>query len=583
MENFNKSKRNFKLPNKQELNAVFSYFSKKEWIIFLVSTFVLVLTTLLILNTINRSFMVEVPMYGGSLSEGIIGTPRFINPVLGFSDVDRDLSSLVYLGLMHKNSKGSLEPGLAEKYEISEDNLVYTFTLKENIYFQDNTPITADDVVFTIDTVKDSVIKSPYKANWDGVSVEKIDDRTITFTLKQPYGAFLENTTFGIMPKHIWGGTPIELNNFNTSPIGSGPYMINKTIKQSSGVITSYEFKAFDKFVLGKPFVKYINIHFYQNEDELVKALKSKEVDQINSITPLGAVSLEDDKFRIESSVLPRIFGLFFNQNQNQLFVDKSVVKAIDLAIDKERIINEVLSGYGVVIDDPIPPSMTAYQKMTNSTPNTREETNKKIDELLTKDGWTKNGEGLLEKKTGTKNKTTTTLLSFSIATGNAPELVRAAELIKQDLEQFGMVIDVKTFETGNLNQNVIRPRKYDALLFGEIINHEFDLFAFWHSSQRKDPGLNVAMYTNVKVDKILEDAFTTTDEDIKAKKYAEFENEIAKDMPAVFLYSPDFIYIVSKDLQGLDIKNITSPGDRFLDIHKWYTKTDNVWKVFAN
>src|SRR6185369_17927164 len=110
--------------------------------------------------------------------------------------------------------------------------------------------------------------------------------------------------------------------------------------------------------------------------------------------------------------------------------------------------------------------------------------------------------------------------LQFSISTGNAPELAKTAELIKDDLAAVGIKVDIKTFETGNLNQNVIRPRKYDALLFGEIINNESDLFAFWHSSQRKDPGLNVAMYTNAKVDKILEDAFVTADEETRVKKY---------------------------------------------------------------
>ena len=144
------------------------------------------------------------------------------------------------------------------------------------------------------------------------------------------------------------------------------------------------------------------------------------------------------------------------------------------------------------------------------------------------------------------------------------------------------MKVDIKTFEAGNLNQAVIRPRKYDALLFGQIINHESDLYAFWHSSQRKDPGLNVAMYTNVKVDKLLEDASITADSVARIKKYIEFEDEIKKDMPAVFLYSPDFIYVVSKNLKGNSIDYVSSPKDRFSDVYAWYTDTENVWKIFA-
>jgi peptide/nickel transport system substrate-binding protein len=527
--------------------------------------------------------MVSVPMKGGEVSEGIIGTPRFINPVLAFSDADRDMVSLVYSGLMRKSADGTIIPDLAESYEISKNNLTYTFTLKENQFFHDSRPITVDDIIFTITQVKDVVIKSPYRSNWDGVSVEKIDDRTIAFNLKQPYSAFLENTTLGILPIHIWDGGPIELNNANTSPVGSGPYKIEKINKEATGVINSYELKEWEKFSLGEPYIKTIKTFFYSNEEELIKALEDKKVDQISGITPLSAENLKEENFRVESAVLPRIFGLFFNQNQNQVFLDKTVIKAIDQAIDKDRIVKEILTGYGVAISDPIPPSMVAYQKLSKQIETPREEKIKKATEMLTKAGWVKNKEGYLEKTTtDSKKKKTTVPLEFSISTGNAPELAKSAELIKTDLEAIGMRVDVKTFEIGNLNQNVIRPRKYDALLFGQIINHESDLYAFWHSSQRKDPGLNVAMYTNAKVDKLLEEAFTTIDDQTRIKKYTDFQIEISKDMPAVFLYSPNFIYVVSNNLSGLNISHISNPSDRFLNAYQWYTKTDNVWKIFT-
>ena len=144
--------------------------------------------------------------------------------------------------------------------------------------------------------------------------------------------------------------------------------------------------------------------------------------------------------------------------------------------------------------------------------------------------------------------------LEFSISTGNAPELATTAELIKEDLAQVGINVDIKTFDVGNLNQSVIRPRSYDALLFGEIIDHESDLYAFWDSSQRKDPGLNVAMYTNAKVDKLLENASTDINEQARDKEYTQFETYIAQDIPAVFLYSPNFIYVVSPDVKGLSL-----------------------------
>lgn len=582
MENFYSRILNL-LPSKNEIKKAISHFSKREYFVFWGLVVILCISTLIILQNVNRSFMVSVALKGGSVSEGIVGTPRFINPVLALSDADQDLVSLIYSGLMRKNSEGILTPDLAEKYEASKDNLTYTFILKDKIYFHDEKPVTADDIVFTINKIKDPVMKSPKKGNWDGISVEKIDEKTVKFILKQPYASFLENTTLGIMPAYLWNASPIELNEANTQPIGSGPYKIGKVSKQSTGLIDYYDLVPFKKFNLGEPYIKTLTLRFYQNENDQISALKKGEVDQISSITPLNAQILKEQNYRVESLTLPRVFGLFFNQSQNQIFTDKNIIKAIDLVVDKGSIVREVLLGYGVVINDPIPPNMINYQKLNKEDNTSHEEKIKKAEEILNKDGWRKDENGFLQKTViDKKKKKTITYLEFSISTGNAPELVKSAELIKRDLENIGMKISVKTFEIGNLNQGVIRPRKYDALLFGQIINHGSDLFAFWHSSQRKDPGLNVAMYTNAKVDKILEEAFVTIDEQIRIKKYAQFEDEIKKDIPAIFLYSPDFIYVVSKNIQGFFMDHIITSGDRFLNSYLWYTKIDNVWKIFS-
>ncbi|PIR68641.1 hypothetical protein COU48_02925 [Candidatus Nomurabacteria bacterium CG10_big_fil_rev_8_21_14_0_10_03_31_7] len=570
------------LPPKNEIKKAISHFSKREYFVFLGFVAILIISTLMILENINKSFMVSVAMKGGSITEGIVGTPRFINPILANSIADQDLVSLIYSGLMRKNSDGSLTPDLALKYEVSKDNLVYTFTLKDKIYFHDKKPVTADDIIFTINKIKDPIIKSPKKGNWEGITISKIDEKTIKFTLKQPYSSFLENTTLGIMPSYLWNISPIELNDINTQPIGSGPYKVNKVSKQSIGLIDYYDLVSFKEFNFNEPYIKNITLHFYPNEEDQISALTKGEVDQISSITPSNAKILEEKGYRIESLTLPRVFGLFFNQNQNQIFTDKNIIKAIDLAVNKDNIINDVLLGYGVVISDPIPPNMINYQKLNKEDTMTYAENVKKAESILAKDGWKKDENGFLQKTTTVKGKKTTTSLEFSISTGNAPELSKSAELIKQNLENIGMKVIIKTFEIGNLNQGVIRPRKYDALLFGQIINHESDLFAFWHSSQRKDPGLNVAIYTNANVDKILEDAFITIDEKSRIKKYAQFENKIKKDMPAVFLYSPNFIYVISKNLQGFSMNHITTPSDRFLGSYLWYTKTDNVWKIFS-
>ena len=491
MGNFYKNIRNFLLPLRNKIELAISAFSKKERVVFIVLSAILVLSAIVLIEKVNLSFMVNIPARGGTITEGSVGSPRFINPVLAYSPADNDLVSLVYSGLMRKTPDGNLIPDLAEKYEASKDGLSYTFTLKNKIFFQDGKPVTANDIVFTIEKIKDPIIKSPKKANWDGVTVNKIDEQTVQFILKRPYASFLENTTLGILPEHIWKEARIEISDYNINPIGSGPYQIYSVTKKADGIINSLKMKSFAKFLLGKPYVSNINFDFYANEDDLVSALLNGNVQQASSITPENAEILKEKKYVLESSTLPRIFGLFFNQNQNQIFTDKNIVRAINLAIDKDRIVREVLSGYGVTIDEPIPKNVISYQELNKADNSTLQEKLNQAKDLLAKDGWQKGVDGFLVKTT-TYGKSTAknsklspalkkgTVLSFTISTSNTPELIKTSDIIKENLESIGIKVEVKTFEIGNLNQTVIRPRKYDALLFGEVINHESDLFAFW-------------------------------------------------------------------------------------------------------
>jgi len=155
MEKFKNFISNFKLPGKSQTKLVLSSFSRKEWVIFGVLFLVCVLSGLLILESVNKSFMTDVPMRGGQISEGILGSPRFINPVLDFSDTDRDLVSLVYSGLMRKSPDGILIPDLAEKYDVSKNGLIYTLPSKIIYIFHDGTPLSVDDIIFTIEKIKD--------------------------------------------------------------------------------------------------------------------------------------------------------------------------------------------------------------------------------------------------------------------------------------------------------------------------------------------------------------------------------------------------------------------------------------------
>ena len=300
------------IPSQEEGKQLFRSFSIKEWILFCALGITILVSVISILISINNTFLVDVAKSGGSVSEGIVGTPRFVNPVLAISDPDRDLTMLVYSGLMRKNPDGILITDLAEKYTVSENGLEYVFTLKKGLEFQDKTPITSSDIAFTIAKIKDPIIKSPKKANWDGVNTEVIDPQTIKFTLKQKYAGFLENTTIGILPEHLWKDlTPEEfgLSKQNINGIGSGPFLIKNISESSDGIPQYYELKGFKKFALGEPYIKTLFIKFYSGEKELIDVLKNGGVDAINEITPSEAKKLEDSRYEISTSSLPRVFG----------------------------------------------------------------------------------------------------------------------------------------------------------------------------------------------------------------------------------------------------------------------------------
>jgi peptide/nickel transport system substrate-binding protein len=584
----------FELPWEQTVSFVVRSFSKRERVVFFIFVAGMSISAFLLLWGVNSAFLVAVPAHGGTLNEGAIRSPVVINPLFSnserASEVDRDLTALIYSGLLRANPDGTLKPDLADHYEISSDGLTYTFYLKDNIYWHDGKPVTADDVAFTIAKAQDSTLKSPKRANWDGVVVEELSSKVIRFTLQDPYPPFLENMTMGILPKHIWESidpSQFEYNRYNREPIGSGPYKLadpKKDItRDSNDVPLSYNLTAFDKFALGKPYIDHIRINFYNNEESLLNALRTGAIDATAYIDPENASKLAQEGFRIETIPLLHIFGLFFNQNQKSIFADKAVRTALHDSVDKDRIINDVFHGYASAIDGPLPPGALGYEDTSrSSTP--LDERIAQAKTLLKKDGWSySSSTQVMEKKT----KKQTDQLSFSISTispSSIPALKEVAMILKKNWKNLGANVDVKVFETkGDLSENAIRPRKYDALLFGEVIGRDSDPFAFWHSSQRLDPGLNIALYANIKVDKLLEDARKLSDPEARAAKYQAFQEIVASDTPAVFLYAPDLMYAVPKHIGGITIGHVVTPSERFAAVYTWYLETANVWKIFAH
>lgn len=542
--------------------------------IFYTFAILLVVSTVAILGTLNNKILVTVPAHGGAVTEGILGTPRFGNPILALSDADRDLTKLVYAGLLKAKPDGGFVPELAEAMPtVSEDGLTYTFTIREDAQFHDGTLVSADDIVFTITRAQNPAVESPRRASWEGVTVEKIDERTVQFTLPQAYGLFLENTTLGILPAHLWEHVPPEQMVFserNIEPIGAGPFRIKNTVRTDDGIVSGYTLSAFKRYVLGTPYLKEIRLVFYTNEEALFETFRDGNVDNVHGLSQNRLTELENG-FVSHTYPLPRIFGVFFNQSRNDIFTNREVRVALNDAVDRHALVDTVLDGFGQPVASPLPPGLMTTQLDQIETVSNLEN----AVAILEENGWGKNDAGIYENEDGQE-------LSFTLTTANVPELAKTAEMLKEMWENLGVRVTVALYDVGQLTSDVIRPREYDALLFGQIVGRDRDLFPFWHSSQRNDPGLNVALYANITTDAILENIRTSQSEAERTDFFEELESEIASDVPATFLFAPHFTYLTRENLEGVNLGVVVTPADRFLNVHEWYVDTNRVWEAFA-
>jgi peptide/nickel transport system substrate-binding protein len=566
----------FRIKNREKILALFKAFSATEKIIFFCFVLIALITAIVMAYKASQYFMVTIPVVGGSLNEGEVGTPRTVNPILAFTDADKDVTALVYAGLMRRYDSGNLVPDLASSYSVSSDGLTYDFVLKKNIYFDDGKPIRADDIVFTINKTQDAAIKSPVRADWADVTVKKISDSEVQFILKQPYAPFLNNTTLGILPQHIWENVSDDqfiFSNYNIQPVGDGPYRVKNIVKDANGVPQAYTLVPSSRYEGVRPYIAKIILDFYPDESHAFSALDAGEIDSMVGLDPDDAAALASTSasLHILTNPVPRLFGIFFNQNQNPIFADKAVRQALSLAVDRQAIVKDVLDGYGIPINSPVPQGILAGLQSV-SVPNIA-----LVTRTFEKDGWKLGTDGIYTKTVNKKIQT----LTFSITTADSPDLVATANVVAAEWRSIGAKVTVNILEYSDL-QNAISARSYDSLLFGQYVGTGFDLYAFWHSSQRNAPGLNIAEYVNSSADKALSDARLATSSIAQLDDLTAFQNIFSQDVPAVFLYSPDLIYVIPDKINGVNIASVRTPADRWNGVSSWYIDTDRIWSVFT-
>ncbi|MCK5080940.1 MAG: peptide ABC transporter substrate-binding protein [Candidatus Moranbacteria bacterium] len=518
----------------------------------------------------------KAPAMGGEYTEGIVGKPTYINPLLSrTNEVDGIISSLIFSSLLKYDKDSNLVNDLAESYEISDDKKTYTVKVRPDVKWHDNNRVTAGDVFFTAKLIQDPKFKSTLRGEWQDIRIELIDENTIKFILEKPYSPFLNKLTFGILPQHIFKDITPEnflINELNLKPVGSGPFEFAEFKKDKQENIISYQLLANDDYRDRAPYLKKINFNFYGSEDELIEAYNKKEINGFGLFSYDKIQQFENNEdTAVRTLKSPRYFATFFNQTKSVPLSEKKIREALSYAINREAIIEQVFyskaasSLNSLILPDfgEIKPSSETEKYNYNP---------EKAKELLKEDDWKQQEDGSWKKDEEE--------LQISLISTQWPALIRTSELIKKQWEEIGIKVSVSNLELSNIQQNFIKPREYQVLLFGqEYFGNDPDPYHFWHSSEKHDPGNNIAVFGDDKLDELLGQVRESHALEEKEAKYHEIEKILANEIPAHYLFNVNYIYIMNQRIKGFETNSIVNPIFKFNDIVNWHINTKRVKK----
>lgn len=543
------------------LSQTVKSFSRKEKVIAAFFLLIMLGSTYSLFFSKDSSISANSKAY----SEGVVGQIMHINPVYTeFSEADTDLGSLIFSGLVKYNAKTDTFDEDIATHTLSEDKLTYTFTLKNNVFWHDGEPVTADDVYFTFaQVIQSDEFKNPVlKSNFEGVKVEQVDSRTVTFTLNSPNYFFFTGLTVGILPVHILGEVSVaelDTNEFNKKPVGTGPYMVTAPYETLSDGSTSVNLTVFPEYYGEVPQIENIRFVAYPSISELAAnrsvwhgaaRIRESQLGEIEDLDKLVSYRYE----------LPQYTALFFNTDAANLTSNKERL-GVSKAIDKTEILEAI--GYKAQIDTPL---LELNQDEWLHTYNIEEAQGALYDA-----GWTLE-DGATYRTNEDGDTLTLRLVRRDFTETNDLQedtVSMTAEIIKEQLAKVGIELVIEAYPIDAL-QDIIKNRDYDMLIYGQSLGYNLDTFSYWHSSQATETGLNLSNYQNPKADFYIESIRTSFDEDERQDLLESLAGIIATDVPAVFLYTPSYYYLVDTKLTGVSFTKLLLPKDRFSNIAEW-------------
>lgn len=514
-------------------------------------------------------YQIETPIAGGTYREGVVGQFTNANPIYASGLVDSSVSHLVFAGLLKYDQNNNLVGDLADKLEHNSLGDVYTATLKPGLTWHDGQPLTAGDVVFTFDVIKNPDANSPLRTAWHEIKVTALDERTVQFELPNPLASFQELLTTGLIPQHILGSVAMadmRSASFNTtSPIGAGPFMWEAIEVAGSDAENRQEriaLDAFDEYNAGRPKISSFVMTTFRDEAQLIKSFDNNEINAIAGLNTVPEQYANDPGVRKNNMLLTAQVMSFF-RNSHDILSDVEVRKALVSGADTIAILQS-LPYPTIDVRAPILYGQPGYDSSLEQPGYDPAGAQKRLSEH----GWIPGADGI-RVKNGTR-------LAFSLSTQNTPEYTQVAEMLQQQWRAIGVDVSLVLEDESTL-QNTLTYHSYDALLYGISIGPDPDVFVYWHSSQadeRLATRLNFSEYKSDKADAALADARTRLDPKLRAAKLKPFLEAWRNDAPALGLYQPRFLYITRGEVHGLTTKAINNDAQRFAGIENWTIRT---------
>ncbi len=541
------------------------------WQVVLILLGVILVGILLAYLAVNYTTVVR-PGQGGTYVEGIAGSPVYLNPLLsGYNrpnQVDHDLCALLFRGLTRLNAHGEVEADLAREWQATLDGLTYTFHLRSNAYWHDGKPVTVDDVIFTINLLKDPDFPGPVELGssvWQVVEVERVNRLTVRFKLPddQPYAPFLDYTTFGLLPAHILGGvsaSDLPSLEFNLNPIGNGPFQLAE-IGVDEEIITSLILEQFSRYEGDAPYLDRIQFRFYPTEQAVIEAYKAGEVDGIARVPPAYLSHARDvSDLNLYSARTARQGLIFLNLDRpNRPYLQEQKVRqALMYALDRQRIIDEALHGQALIAHSPILPGSWAYKEDVSRYEYDPGQAGALLDEA----GW-------LVPPGGTERRKDGQMLTFSLLTSSEPERVSAATLATEQWAAVGVTTTVEIVSSQKLYE-ALNNRDFDAALVYLALPGDPDPYPFWHEEQIEN-GQNYAGFAHRRISEVIEQARIVNGREMRQALYDEFQGLFVQETPAMLLYVPVYTYGVNERIYGVQISPLVSPADRFQNVAQWW------------